>query len=258
MLLSPSVLLTVPLIWLALPSHASPAVKNRAHGPGQAGVIRDLNLRIENAGMSGSSPYSGVEVLVGARGQVWRKKTDDTGTVSFSALPCGGTVRVKVLNGEQPSRTLLFPCQQAPLHTTAFIASLCPASLQLMAKEANLTAPLPGIVTQRIRFRRGAVAAVINGSVAEGGIDNYLLTARKGQEMSVHIVSLDEQNPVSFDTYFLRDTGLYIKALGAKAGCIANENVRDFKGILPASGDYVISVYADGKNGQYSLDVIVQ
>ncbi len=258
MLLSPFVLFAAFSISLALQSHTLWVIKNRAHDSGKVTGTRDLNLRIENADVSGSSPYNGVEVLLSVRDQSWRKKTDNAGMANFSALPCGGTVRMKVLSGEQPFRTLIFPCQQTPLHITAFIASACPSSLQLMAKQANLTVPLRGVVTQRIWFKRGAVAAVINGSVAEGGIDNYLLTARKGQEISVHVVPLDEENPVLFDVYFLRDPGLYIKALGAKAGCLANENVREFKGILPASGDYVISVYAHGKNGPYSLDVIVE
>ena len=233
-------------------------MQNYTHDGEKASDSRDLKFRIENVVASGSSPYTGVEVLVRARDQSWRKKTDNEGMANLTAISCGGTVSIKLLTAEQPFRTLAFPCQQTPMDISAFVVSSCRSSLQLIAKQANLTIPLSGIVTQRIQFKRATIATVINGSISVGGINNYLLTARKGQEMSIHVVPLDEQNPVLFDVYFRRDPGLYIRALGAKAGCIANENVKDFKGVLPESGDYAISVYTDGGNGRYSLDVIVQ
>jgi len=229
-----------------------------ARVPAKAIGNRDLSIRIEDAGASGSSPYIGVDVLVRARDQSWRQRTDNKGAVNFTAIPCGGTVSIKLLNAEQPFRTLAFPCQQTPLDISAFVVNLCPSSLQLIAKQTNLTVPLSGVVTQHILFKRGAIATVINDAISGGGIHNYLLTAKKGQEISIHMVPLEEQNPVLFDVYYLRDPGVYMKALGAKAGCIANENVKDFKGILPMSGDYVVSVYTDGSNGKYSMDVIIQ
>jgi hypothetical protein len=220
---------------------------------------RDLSIRIQDAGVSGSSPYAGVDVLVRTRDQSWREKTDSEGMVNFTAIPCGGTVSIKLLNVEQPFRTLAFPCQPTtPLGISAFVANSCRSRLQLIAKQANLTMPLSGIVTQRIQFKKCTAATVINGSISEGGIDNYLLTAKKGQEMSIHVVPLDEQNSVLFDVYLRRDPGVYIQTPSAKAGCIASENVKDFKGVLPESGDYVISVYADGGIGRYFLDVIIQ
>jgi hypothetical protein len=223
-----------------------------------AGNHRDFSIRIQKVGASGSSPYAGVDVLLRTQDQSWQQTADPEGRVYFSALPCGGTVRIKLLTGEQPFRTLAFPCQAIPLEISAFVAHSCPARLQLMAKPADLLRPLSGKGTQRIRFKRCSAAAVIQGSFAEGGMDHYLLTAQKGQEMSLHVVAREEQSPVLFDVYWLRNPGVYLPALSAQAGCIANENVRDFKGILPESGDYVISVYAEGGNGPYFLDIIIQ
>ena len=234
-------------------------VRDSSAVPRQASDSRDLTIRIQDAGVSGSNPYVGVNVLVRAQNQSWRRTTGNEGTANFVAIPCGGTVSVKLLNAEQPFRTLAFPCQSTiPLGISAFVASSCRSRLQLIAKQVNLTKPLSGIATQRIQFKKCTAASVINGSISEGGINSYLLTAKKGQQMNIHVVPVDEQNPVLFDVYLRRDPGVYIQALSAKAGCIASENVKDFMGTLPESGDYVISVYADGGIGRYFLDVIIQ
>ncbi len=226
---------------------------------GDAVANRDLSIRIQDAGVSGSTPYAGVDVLVRTQEQSWRKTTDKEGMVHFTTIPCGATVLIKLLNVEQSFRTLAFPCQPAtPLDVSAFVANACRSRLQLLTKPANLTIPLTGIVTQHIQFKKCTAATMISGSMEEGGIDNYFLTAQKGQEMSIHVVPEDEQNPVLFDVYLRRDPGVYIQALNAKAGCIASENVKDFRGVLPESGEYVISVYAEGGNGRYFLDLIIR
>jgi hypothetical protein len=220
---------------------------------------RDFSLRLQRVDASNSRPYTGVDVLLRTRDQSWQQRVDSEGQVSFPSIPCDGTVSLKLLEGEQPFRTVAFPCQPtAPLSLSAFVVQSCRSRLQLMTKPANPTRLGPGIITQRIRFKRCAAATTIQGAFVQGGIHNYLLTARQGQEMSIHVVPGEEDHPVLFDVYWGRNPSLYIPTLSAKAGCIANENVRDFKGVLPESGEYVVSVYTDGGSGHYFLDIIIQ
>jgi len=50
---------------------------------------------------------------------------------------------------------------------------------------------------QRVKFARGRTTAVLKGAVVRGTNDRYLLGAREGQTMIVHITSV-EKNAVFY------------------------------------------------------------
>lgn len=100
--------------------------------------------------------------------------------------------------------------------------------------------------TMRIRFPRGRTTTVIKDAVVRGTRDRYLLRARAGQTLIVHITSLE--NNAVFDVY----------APGGRRILDGAEEATDWTGELPRSGDYVISVGGTRGNASYTLEVTVR
>jgi hypothetical protein len=102
--------------------------------------------------------------------------------------------------------------------------------------------------SQRVRFARGRTTAVLKGAVVRGTQDRYLLGARAGQTMTVHITSR-EQNAV-FVILGPDATALEGTEEGADA--------IDWTGELPLSGDYSIWVSPSRGNATYTLEVTIR
>jgi len=102
--------------------------------------------------------------------------------------------------------------------------------------------------TQRVRFPRGRTTAVLKGAVVRGTQDQYILGARAGQTMTVHITSR-EKNAV-FTILDPRATALP----GTEEGVDAT----DWQGELPISGDYSIWVGPTRGNATYTLEVTIR
>jgi len=99
----------------------------------------------------------------------------------------------------------------------------------------------------RVRFPRGRTTMVLKGSLLNNASKEYLLSARAGQTMSVHVTS--PQGRAWFDVYPRSDrSGLPDSA----------EDTKDWEGKLPKSGDYVISVYTEDGNTRYTLEVTIR
>jgi hypothetical protein len=102
--------------------------------------------------------------------------------------------------------------------------------------------------TQRVRFARGRTTAVLQGAVVRGTQDRYILGARDGQTMIVHITS-GEKNAVFVIL------GPDASALeGAEEGTDAT----DWTGTLPLTGDYSIWVSPTRGNATYTLEVTIR
>ena len=100
--------------------------------------------------------------------------------------------------------------------------------------------------TRRIRFERGRTTTVIKDAVVRGDRDRYILRARAGQTLTVHITSVEE-NAV-FDIY-------------RPGGKLTLENAQesmDWTGTLPRSGDYIIEVGGTRGNASYVLELTVR
>jgi hypothetical protein len=109
-----------------------------------------------------------------------------------------------------------------------------------------LAAPAQGDRTRRVRFARGRTTTVIKDAVVRGTRDRYILGARAGQTLIVHITSL-EDNAV-FDIY----------AKGGKQVLDGAQEATDWTGELPRSGDYVIEVGGTRGNASYTLEVTIR
>jgi type II secretory pathway pseudopilin PulG len=102
--------------------------------------------------------------------------------------------------------------------------------------------------TQRVRFARGRTTAVLKGAVVRGTQDQYILGARSGQTMIVHITSL-EKNAVFA---ILGPDGSALQ--GAEEG----SDVTDWTGTLPMSGDFSIWVGPTRGNATYTLEITIR
>ena len=102
-------------------------------------------------------------------------------------------------------------------------------------------------VVRRVRFPRGRTTTVLKGTIVNDAMNQYLLSARAGQTMSVHVTS--PRGKAQFDVFPRNDR----QGLADSA-----EDVKDWEGKLPQSGDYVISVYSTGGNTRYTLEVTIR
>jgi hypothetical protein len=102
--------------------------------------------------------------------------------------------------------------------------------------------------TQRVRFARGRTTAILKGAVVRGTQDHYILGARSGQTMIVHITSL-EKNAVFA---ILGPDGTALP--GAEEG----SDALDWTGTLPMSGDFSIWVGPTRGNATYTLEVTIR
>jgi hypothetical protein len=102
--------------------------------------------------------------------------------------------------------------------------------------------------TQRVRFARGRTTAVLKGAVVRGTQDRYILGARAGQTMLVHITS--------------REKNAVFTILGPDAtaleGTEEGADATDWSGELPASGDYSIWVSPTRGNATYTLEITIR
>lgn len=115
----------------------------------------------------------------------------------------------------------------------------------LLLMTASIT-PAQSNRTRRVRFARGRTTTVIKDAVVRGTVDRYVLGARRGQTLIVHITSL-EDNAV-FDVY---RAGSHHPLDGA-------QETTDWTGELPRNGDYVIEVGGTRGNATYTLEVTIR
>ena len=122
------------------------------------------------------------------------------------------------------------------------------SALALLTFSILITAVAQTGRTQRVRFPRGRTTAVLKGAVVRATQDRYILGARAGQTMIVHITSL-EGNAV-------------FSILGPDAtalpGAEEDADTMDWTGELPLSGDYSIWVSPTRGNATYTLEVTIR
>lgn len=106
----------------------------------------------------------------------------------------------------------------------------------------------PSGKTQRVRFARGRTTAILKGAVVRGTQDRYILGAREGQTMIVHVTSR-EKNAVFT---ILDPSGT------ALPGTDEGLDAMDWTGELPLSGDYSIWVSPTRGNATYTLEVTIR
>jgi hypothetical protein len=100
-------------------------------------------------------------------------------------------------------------------------------------------------VVRRITFARGRTSAVLRGTIKRGTSHDYLLKARVGQGMAVHLSSPGD---VGFE--ILTPSGQSLSGY-----------TRDWSGYLPEYGDYRINVLPPTTTNaptRYTLEVMIR
>lgn len=115
--------------------------------------------------------------------------------------------------------------------------------LAILLLATAITVPAQSDRTRRVRFARGRTTTVIKDAVVRGTRDRYVLRARAGQTLLVHITSI-EDNAV-FD-------------VNAPGGRSLAEEATDWEGELPRTGNYVISVGGTRGNATYTLEITIR
>lgn len=121
----------------------------------------------------------------------------------------------------------------------AFLGLLLLATCALAAQEG---------VTKHVRFARGRTTATLKNSVVRGTRDRYLINARAGQKMTVSINSLERNAAFA----------IYAPSHDTLEGASEHQEVKNWSGKLPESGDYVIEVGGTRGNATYTLKVTVR
>ena len=121
-----------------------------------------------------------------------------------------------------------------------------PAVLAVLVLALSAGAASARDYQRRIRFGRGRTTAILKGGIVRGDTDSYLLGAKAGQRMIVHVTSL-EKNAV-FTVYTPRP-------LRRVAGA---DEVTDWTGRLRRTGDYLIEVGGTRGNTSYTLEVTIR
>jgi hypothetical protein len=127
-------------------------------------------------------------------------------------------------------------------HIAALLAStmVCmPASTTVMAQAAMLDADR----TETVRFARGATSATLSGRVSGYEAVDYVLSARRGQQMTVSLTT-----PHRF-VYFT------VLPPGGAAAPDGGSITRNYSGELTASGEWRVRVYLmrnAARRGEYA------
>lgn len=112
---------------------------------------------------------------------------------------------------------------------------------------ATTALPVQRTSVRRVRLSRGRTTAILQGSVINDATKQYVLDAKAGQTLIVHVTS--PRGLAQFDVYPKNDRQAFADTA---------EDVKDWEGRLPKSGDYVISVYSIRGNTRYTLEVTIR
>ena len=97
---------------------------------------------------------------------------------------------------------------------------------------------------RRVQFRRGASSTTVQGKVSIALPDTYLVGAREGQVMTVHLTAPRQK------VRFL--------IMNSKTTDVLADNTTNWTGTLPATGDYHILVDTDGDGRTYSMTITIK
>src|SRR6185436_18820003 len=98
--------------------------------------------------------------------------------------------------------------------------------------------------SRRIQFRRGASAATVQSRVSLELSDQWRVSARAGQVMTVEVTSA--RNAVTF------------MLMTSKTTMSLADNTRSWTGTLPETGDYIILVESGDKSSTYSMTITIK
>lgn len=95
--------------------------------------------------------------------------------------------------------------------------------------------------TERIRFAKGASAATVSGTVRGTNYNDYIFSAREGQEVNLKITSRQSVN------FTLLDKATMLSFEDADG--IMPSQIDEWSGTLPKTGEYIVRVFIMPRTG---------
>jgi hypothetical protein len=129
---------------------------------------------------------------------------------------------------------------------TGIIIQALAATLVLLSLLAGATAQKGKSIVRRVNFPQGRTTTVLRGTVRRGLSHDYLLRARAGQTMTLHLAT--EARGMSL-TILKPDGESWI------------DDTKDWSGELPLTGTYRINVLPDTTTERptsYALEVMIR
>ncbi|PYS91176.1 MAG: hypothetical protein DMF64_13070 [Acidobacteria bacterium] len=123
------------------------------------------------------------------------------------------------------------------LFAFVFIVASVPASAAGAAQDRN-------VLRQQVHFERGRTSTVIKNTIRRGTTHEYLLAARGGQTMIVHLVA--------------KQTSFTIYKPNGGAAIESADGVKDWEGSLPETGEYTITISTDARSAPYTLETTIR
>lgn len=125
-------------------------------------------------------------------------------------------------------------------------ASFALAAVAVCCLAANASAQVGG-QPKVVKFEKGRTTAVLKGTADYAHGSTYILAARAGQTMTVHVTS---------------SAGAAIFSITAPGGAVEGAlEVKDWSGTLPDTGNYLIAVWNRKKGGRaipYTLEITIR
>ena len=112
-----------------------------------------------------------------------------------------------------------------------------------LTPDLTLAAPTSAFLTTplRINFLGGATTGIVSGPIAPGQMLSYVLQAGQGQPMLVQVVAPQ------------KDVTLSIQTQGGTSLLSPSAKQSSWKGTLPQTEDYIVSLYGGAAAQQYTL-----
>lgn len=158
--------------------------------------------------------------------------------VSLSA-PEGVTLKVTTASGSKLTGTTSSSTSfRGYLPRTGDYVLKITSGSQAISYSVSVTIP------ERVSFKSGATSAKLKGTVKAGQSHDYILRALKGQLMEVNVAPVDSLKLVIYGV----DGTVLRSGMGEGSS---------YRGELPLTEDYIVTVRAGDKDVTYTLDVII-
>src|SRR5438874_103222 len=147
-----------------------------------------------------------------------------------------------------PRGVLTFVAEENPVirRTRNVAASFALAAFTACCLAVAASAQVGGRPTP-VRFEKGRTTAVLQGTADKANGFTYILAAKAGQTMTVHVTS---------------SAGVAIFSVTAPSGAVEGAlEVKDWTGQLPDTGNYLIAVWNKRKRGRaipYTLEITIR
>jgi hypothetical protein len=164
------------------------------------------------------------------------------GTENANAAQATASAQIATATAQSQMATVSANSAQA----TAFSQTQTATALVVLPPEPPLPPPPSGVTGTRISFATGATSANVEGTIKKNQILDYLVRAGKSQTLMASVYSANDN--------------VFLGVAGVPTGSIllhTSSGKTSFKGVLPATQDYQLSLVSPAQKTNFTLQVII-